>query len=178
LTDCASDGANWPPGAHARADGSATIDGVMKNLRSGAAALLLSVLTVACSDSPAMPTSPTAARGSLALTASQISGAWTLTSIQVAGQGAQPVPAGASYTLNFADSRFSVRADCNTCVGTYGISGSTVTLGPALACTRAACPTMQFEATYTNLLSVDATARLTADTLILTSPSGALSFTR
>jgi heat shock protein HslJ len=151
---------------------------VTKNLGPGVAGLLLSALTVACADSPAMPTSPSAAGGSLALTASQLAGAWTLTSIQVAGQAVAPVPAGASYTLDFGDSRFSVRADCNQCVGTYTISGSRVTLGAALACTRAACPTMQFGATYTKLLSGDVTARLTADTLVLSSPRGTLSFAR
>jgi heat shock protein HslJ len=98
--------------------------------------------------------------------------------MQVAGQAPQPVPAGASYTLSFADSRFSVRADCNSCGGTYTLSGTTVNLGPNLACTRAACPTMQFEAMYTNVLSGEATVAMAGNTLILTSARGVLSFTR
>jgi len=150
----------------------------MKILRLGLAVPVLAAFVAGCSDSPVTPTSPTAGSGSLALTASQLSGAWTLTSMQAAGQGVQPVPAGAAYTLSFADGRFSVRADCNSCGGTYTLAGNTVTLGPNLACTRAACPTMQFEASYTNVLSGEATVALSADTLILTSARGTLYFTR
>ena len=150
----------------------------MNILRSGIAVLMLSALTVACSDSPATPTSPSAGGGSLALTAGQLSGTWTLASMQAAGQAPQAVPAGARYDLTFTDGRFSVRADCNSCGGTYSLAGSTVTLGPNLACTRAACPTMEFEATYTNVLTGEATVALAGNTLTLTSTRGALSFTR
>lgn len=139
---------------------------------------MLAAFVAGCSDSPATPTSPTAGSGSLALTASQLSGGWTLTSMQAAGRGVQPVPAGAAYTLSFADGRFSVRADCNSCGGTYALAGNTVTLGPNLACTRAACPTMQFEASYTNVLSGDSTVTLSGNTLVLTSRRGALYFSR
>jgi heat shock protein HslJ len=98
--------------------------------------------------------------------------------MQAAGHAAQPVPAGASYTLAFADGRVSLRADCNSCGGTYTLSGDMVTLGPNLACTRAACPTMEFEATYLGVLSGDATATLSGSRLVLTSPRGTLSFSR
>jgi heat shock protein HslJ len=147
-------------------------------LRSGLVALLLAAVAAGCSDTPATPTSPTGGSGSLALTAGQLSGTWTLQSMQAAGHAAQPVPAGASYTLAFADGRVSLRADCNSCGGTYTLSGDMVTLGPNLACTRAACPTMEFEATYLGVLSGDATATLSGSRLVLTSPRGTLSFSR
>jgi heat shock protein HslJ len=147
-------------------------------LRSGFVVLFLSA-AAACADAPATPTSPTGGSGSLALTAEQLTGTWTLSALQEAGRAPQTVPDGAGYTLSFADGgRFSTRADCNTCGGGFTLSGATVTLGPNLACTRAACPTAQFEAAYTNLLSGEATVALSGTTLVLTSPRGALRFSR
>jgi heat shock protein HslJ len=99
-------------------------------------------------------------------------------SIQLAGQDRQATPAGASYTLNLANGRLSTRVDCNTCSGAFTISGRTLTAGPALPCTRAACPTMAFENAYTRLLSGDSTVTLLDGTLVLLSPRGMLRFTR
>jgi heat shock protein HslJ len=147
-------------------------------LRSGLAALLLAALAAGCSDTPATPTSPTGGSGSLALTAGQLSGSWTLRSMQVAGGAVTAVPGGARYTLSFGDGRVSVRADCNSCSGTYALNGGTITIGPTLACTRAACPTMSLDAAYMNVLSGDATATVTNGALVLESPRGALVFTR
>ena len=97
----------------------------------------LSSLAVGCSASSATPTSP-----SSTLTPGQLSGTWTLVSIHPAGQAEQATPAGTTYAVTFADGRLSTRADCNTCGGVFALSGQTLTAGPALACTRAACPTM------------------------------------
>lgn len=150
------------------------------NIRQTAFACLVlaAVVAVACSDAPGTPTSPSANNGSLALTAEQLGGTWTLTSIVAPGQAAQPAPAGATYTLSFADGRLSTRADCNTCTGTFTLSGSTLTAGPALACTRAACPTMAFESVYTGILSGESAVALTGNTLVLNSARGSLYFTK
>jgi heat shock protein HslJ len=126
---------------------------VITILRSGLLVVLLSAVMAACSNSPSTPTSPSSGTGSLALTADQLAGTWALTSMQVAGQAVQPAPAGATYTLSLAENRVSTRADCNTCVGAFTLSGNVLTAGPALACTRAACPTMAFETAYTGILS-------------------------
>ena len=147
-------------------------------IRSGLVAFLLSAVAAGCSDTPAMPTSPTGGSGSFALTASQLSGAWTLRSLQVAGEPAATVPGGARYTLSFAEGRVSVRADCNSCGGVYVLDGDTVTIGPNLACTRAACPTMALEAEYMKVLSGAATASVSENLLVLTSARGTLSFGR
>ena len=120
---------------------------------------------------------PVAIRWLPALTA-ELAGTWKLQALQPAGDAAQATPAGASYTLTFADGRLSTRADCNLCGGTFALSGQTLTAGPALACTRAACPTMAFESTYTRLLSGDSTVTLTDGTLVLSSERGVLRFTR
>jgi heat shock protein HslJ len=112
------------------------------------------------------------------LTVDQLSGTWNLVSIQPAGQAEQVAPPGASYTLTFADGRLSTRVDCNVCNGGFTLSSQTLTAGPALACTRAACPTMAFESVYTSLLSGESTVSLSSNLLALSSARGVLRFTR
>jgi heat shock protein HslJ len=140
--------------------------------------ILMTLLVAGCSGPATSPTSPSAGGGSLTLTTDQVTGTWVLAAIQRAGQPEQSRPADATYTLSFADGRLSTRADCNTCSGTFSVSGQTLTAGPALACTRAACPTMAFEAAYVGVLSGDSTVTLTGNTLVLTSARGVLRFTR
>jgi len=116
--------------------------------------------------------------GPSSLTEAQLVGSWTLSSLQPAGQASQNVPAGATYTLAFADGAASARADCNTCGGRYTLAARTLTIGPALACTRAACATASFESTFTTLLSGDSTVSGSATSLTLTSARGTLRFSR
>jgi len=103
---------------------------------------------------------------------------WTLVSIQAAGQALQPAPTGVPYELTLGQNRISTKADCNTCGGTLTIDGNTVTIGPVLACTRAACSTMAFENAYVGLLSGQSNALLDGNSLTLTSPRGMLRFRR
>ena len=88
------------------------------------------------------------------------------------------MPAGAAYTLTLADGRVSTRADCNTCSSTFTVSGQTINVAEALACTRAACPTMAFENEYTSILSGASAVAQSSTTLVLTSSRGVLTFTR
>jgi heat shock protein HslJ len=149
----------------------------MKKIRfSSLAFILAAILTAACSDSPANPTSPSAGSGSPALSTGQLNGTWTLSSLQPAGQAVQSSPA--TYTISFTDGRVSTRADCNQCSGTSSVSGQTLTVGPNLACTRAACPTMAFESAYTSILGGDHTVEVSANTLVLSSARGRLAFTQ
>ena len=130
-------------------------------------------LVLGCAGRSSTQTAP-----SSTLTVDQLLGTWTLVSIQPAGQADQAAPLGANYTLTLADGRLSTRVDCNVCNGTFTVSGQTLTAGPALACTRAACPTMAFENGYTSLLSGDSTVTLSNDMLALSSARGALRFSR
>jgi heat shock protein HslJ len=150
----------------------------MRNAGRFAALLFITSLAIGCAQSTSAPSAPSAIGGSTTLTADQLNGTWTLVSIQPAGQPEQTTPASASYTLTFADRRLSTRADCNSCSGTFALSGQTLTAGPALACTRAACPTMEFESKYTSLLSGDSTVALSNQVLVLSSGRGILRFTR
>lgn len=142
------------------------------------ALIVVALSTVRCSSDDSNPAGPSAGGGSTTITAEQIAGGWTLSSIQPAGEAEQIVPAGASYTMTIADGRLSTRADCNVCNGIVVAAGETVTIGPLLACTLAACPTMAFENRYTGILAGDSTARIDGDSLVLTSPRGVLRFHR
>src|SRR4030095_910322 len=134
-------------------------------------------LAIGCAQSSSIPTSPSGAGGSLTLTTEQLAGTWNLVSIHPAGQSEQSTPSGANYTLTFADGRLSTRADCNMCSGAFSLSGPTLSAGPALACTRAACPTMEFESKYTSVLSGESTVTLSGNSLTLSSSRGVLLFT-
>jgi heat shock protein HslJ len=131
------------------------------------------LLVVGCAGPSSTETAP-----SSTLTVDQISGTWTLVSIQPAGQADQAAPLGANYTLTLAGGRLSTRVDCNVCNGGFTVSGQTLTAGPALACTLAACPTMAFENTYTSLLSGESSVTLSNDMLALSSARGVVRFTR
>ena len=140
-------------------------------------ALLVAALTAACTQSV---TSPTAASlpPSAAYTTAQLEGTWTLAWIERAGEAKQNRPFDASYTLSFSDGRLSTRVDCNSCGGSFSVNGTTLTAGPNLACTRAACPTMAFENAYTAILSGDSSVVVTGSTLTLSSARGQLQFVR
>jgi heat shock protein HslJ len=150
----------------------------MRNSRTFAGLLLVASFAVGCADSVSIPTSPSSSSGSLALTTDQLAGTWTLESIQPAGQAVETTPSGATYKLTFANGRLSTRADCNICGGAFQLSGNTLTVGPALACTRAACSTMPFENAYSGILSGESTVTLSDRVLVLASARGVLRFTR
>lgn len=148
----------------------------MKNIRfSSAALILVALISTACAK-PTMATSPSTVGGSFALTSGQLTGTWTLTALQPTGQPSQASPA--AYAITFIDGRISTRVDCNVCNGAFALAGQTLTVGPNLACTRAACPTMAFETLYTSILSGDHTAEVTGNTLMLSSSRGRLAFTQ
>jgi heat shock protein HslJ len=130
--------------------------------------------TAACTSTPTSPSTT-----SSAYIAAQLEGTWILASIEPSGAGKQNRPTSAVYTLTFGtNNRLSTRADCNTCAGTFSVDGSSVSTGPNLACTRAACPTMSFESAYTSLLGGVSQAVVTNSTLTLSSSRGTISLVR
>jgi heat shock protein HslJ len=150
----------------------------MRNSRSFACLLLVALFAVGCADSSSIPTSPSSGGGSTALTTDQLAGTWKLVSLESAGQKEEAAPPNATYTLTFANGRLSTRADCNICGGGFELSGQKLVAGPAMACTRAACPTMAFEAAYTGVLSGESSVTLSDKVLVLSSARGVLTFTR
>jgi heat shock protein HslJ len=140
---------------------------------------VIAFLSAGCSEPLSAPTSPSAAVSApSALTADHLAGTWKLVSMQPAGQHVQPTPPGATYTLSFSNDRLSMKADCNSCTGAFMLSGQTLVAGPALACTRAACPTMAFEHAYTSLVSGESTVTVSEKGLMLSSDRGLLHFAR
>lgn len=150
----------------------------MMSCRAVVGLLAVAALAAGCSESSSTLTSSSSGSGAPAVTAGQLAGTWNLLSMQTTGDAAQATPAGASYTVTFADGRLSTRVDCNTCSGAFALSGQTLTVGPGLACTRAACPTMAFETAYTRVLDGEHAATLSGGALVLSSARGALRFTR
>ena len=153
----------------------------MKNITWGGVFILsvVCVISTACAGNlPVSPTSPSAATGSMDLSASQVAGTWILTSIQPDKGAVQTVPAIGSYTLTFADQRMSTKADCNMCNGGVTYSGGALTISPLLACTRAACPSMAFESAYESILGGASASSVEGHTLVLASERGRATFVR
>lgn len=139
--------------------------------------VLIAALAVACSNRASSPTSAPV-NGGAPLTIGQVAGTWTLVSIAPADGAPQTVPAGASYDLTLDGSRASMKADCNMCNGSLAVGGQTLTIGPALACTRAACPTMAFENAYVTLIAGVSVATIDNTSLTLTSTRGVIRYRR
>ena len=152
----------------------------VKNLRFRIVPFAVVVLAAAaCSSTPSGPTAPSSITGSTSLTAEVLASTWRLVSIQNAGQPEQAAPGGADYLATFENGRISTRADCNLCSGQATLSsGAVMTIGPVLACTRAACPTMEFESVYVSLLAGDHVVVVDGRSLTLQSNRGVVRFER
>lgn len=142
------------------------------------APILVATFTAGCSSQSSSPSSPSAGGGTTTLTTDQIAGTWRLVSIQAAGDQEQLVPAGAFYDLALADGRASTKADCNVCSGSLVVGDQSLTIGPLLACTRAACPTMAFESAYVGILAGESATRIDGSSLTLSSSRGVVRFRR
>lgn len=123
-------------------------------------ALIVLLVVAGCSDTPTSPT--------------RVDGTWRIVSIRAASQAEQLAPVAALYQVTFENGQVSLRVDCNTCSGAYTASGNTLTLGPGLACTRAACSTAAFESAVVSLLSGEHQMTSTLHNLTLTSSRGTI----
>ena len=147
--------------------------------------LVITSLGLGCSGSSLNPASPSSATpvggdqsGTSSATDVPVAGSWNLVSVQPSGQAEQTKPAGATYTLSFADGRISTKVDCNVCTGAGTLSEGKLTAGPNYACTRAWCSTMPFSDSYLAILTGESTALASDSTLVLSSSRGVLRFTR
>jgi heat shock protein HslJ len=101
--------------------------------------LLALVAMPACDEGPTSPSDP-------------VGEVWLLASIGAGGTGPIVVPENERYTIQFFESgRVLVRADCNTCGGSYALTGTALSLG-ALACTRAFCGTTSLDGMFMQAL--------------------------
>jgi heat shock protein HslJ len=98
---------------------------------------------------------------------------------QPAGEQEAPPPPGSTFAFQIVDGRAAVTADCNRCNGSAAVSGETVMLGPALACTRAYCvASAPFDTTFVRLLAEENRASVDGNILTLRSERGTLRFTK
>jgi len=153
---------------------------ITRNFAKAAIIIIVASTAIGCASAAgsASPTSPSASTGSTALTTEQLTGAWRLQTLQVAGHASQTTPAETTCSVTFTEARIFARADCNSCSSAFSLSGSKLSLASAMACTRAACPTMQFESVYTSLLGGEQTIAINGNTMVLSSERGSLSFIR
>jgi heat shock protein HslJ len=103
---------------------------------------------------------------------------WRLVEIERSGLPSIPAPTGREFTIEFLDAaRISVRADCNSCSGTYELlDEARVTIQP-LACTRAFCGNDSLDTLYLQALSEARGLRRNGDELTIRSDDIALRFT-
>ena len=114
--------------------------------------------------------------------ADALAGGWNATSVYT-GTAIESTAAGSTLTLEFADTRVSGNAGCNTFSGASTLSGHDgIKIGP-LATTRRACvdPAVATqEQQYTAALELATTYRVTGNEMTLFRPGGtiAATFTR
>jgi heat shock protein HslJ len=100
---------------------------------------------------------------------------WFWTSSTIAGADVIPDPT--KYNITFAsDGTFSATVDCNQVSGQFTITQTgevDITPGPS---TRAACPEPSLADVFLAGLTATTQAEIAANTLVLTSPNGAMTF--
>lgn len=109
-----------------------------------------------------VPTGPSAVMG----------GVWKLQSLEAPGLGLVNLPQPTNYAVEFRDgSQLAVKADCNSCSGTYSISGESLKIG-AVACTLAFCGSASFDTAFLAVLTSAYTFRVKGNELIINSAKG------
>jgi heat shock protein HslJ len=138
----------------------------LRLFRIGAAAALAGLPLLSCSDGV---TGPSDVMGGL----------WKLQSMRLAGATSSFVPSDPSrFTVEFkSDGAIGLRADCNSCGGTYSLSGNRLTV-PGMACTLALCATPN-GGEFANLIEGASTLDKNGDdTLSVSSADGAMTLIR
>lgn len=125
--------------------------------------LILAVGAAGCDENPVSP--------------SQITNiTWKLESIARVGSALVSVPNPEQYTVRFeSNNRASVRADCNSCSGSYALDGSSLSFRQ-LACTLIACPTPGLDTLFTTGLQNARTVTVSGSQLVMTGTEFTLRF--
>jgi heat shock protein HslJ len=77
-----------------------------------------------------------------------------------------------NYTVEFRDGgQLAVKADCNSCTGTYSISGDSLKVG-AMACTAAFCGSASFDTAFLAVLNNASTFAVLGIELTINSTKG------
>jgi heat shock protein HslJ len=130
-----------------------------KNARLGLL-VAIALFAAACGDDDL--TSPSAVIG----------GVWKLQSLEIPGRGLVQVPVPANYTVEFKEGGLlAIKADCNSCSGTYSISGESMKIS-ASACTAAYCGTASLDTAFLAVLNNSNTFEVSGSDLTINSPQG------
>ncbi len=101
-----------------------------------------------------------------------IGGVWKLQSLEAIGIGLVNIPQPANYTVEFRDGgQLAVKADCNSCSGSYSISGESLKIG-AMACTLAFCGSASFDSAFLAVLTNASTFGVKGNELTINSSKG------
>ena len=101
-----------------------------------------------------------------------VGGVWKLQSLEAPATGLVAIPQPSNYTVEFKDGgQMPVKADCNSCSGTYVISGDSLTVS-AMACTLAFCGSASFDAAFLAVLTNATTFGVQNSELTINSPKG------
>ena len=131
-----------------------------------ALALVMISVTVGCDE--AAPTAPS--------TADLMNRVWQLQSVQRPDGTTVAVASPDRFTLAFGDTaRLSIRADCNTCGGTYQVSGTELIVG-TLACTRAFCGDNSLDTEFLRVFESASSLSHIDDALLVTRAGTRLTF--
>jgi len=145
----------------------------------GLSAVATAISFAACAETVAGPSTVT--RASAAAPAAIVAGMWKLQSLTRSDSTVVNIKDPDRFTLEFLEdgTRVALRVDCNRAAGSYKTSGNTLTVGPALAMTKAYCAeTAQLGDDYVTVISGDSTVTSTATSLQLASSRGTLRFTK
>jgi heat shock protein HslJ len=108
---------------------------------------------------------------------SDLHGAWALQALELASGQTIRVSDPSQYTLEFRGNEVGLRVDCNSCGGSYEISGNELQLG-TLACTLAFCAEGSLDGQYMEALSSVSTFSLSGDELRIRYAMGVMRFRR
>jgi heat shock protein HslJ len=109
---------------------------------------------------------------------SALQGEWRLELLQRSGSSTISGEVAGRFTVRFdEDGRISVRADCNSCGGTFRIEDQWVVTG-TLACTRVYCPSAPLDSAFMEVLDGRSAIRFDGGRLVLSSDRGTLVLVR
>jgi len=103
---------------------------------------------------------------------------WRLESMEIGGS-TTAVPDPDRYTIRLAaDGRLGVRADCNTCAASYVLTGRSLSIPAAMACTRAFCGTSSLDTAFLSALGGPREMDVSDTNMALRGPGVVLRFRR
>jgi heat shock protein HslJ len=147
----------------------------------------VAMMGAACADgtgptAATLPAGPEidASGSAVSASASDLLGAWTLVSLQEGSGPVEPVPAGTTFTAEFASNGLvSARMDCNRCRGGFTAGPGTIDVADAMACTRAYCTaSAPYDTRYAEQLGTAHSWTAQGGSLEIKSDRGVLKLTR